>query len=88
MALPGPGQSYDQFQRDDQSCRRVDPGQASSQSDYDQIYLQCMYGHGHRIPLQGPVVDSPARGPEDPIRSDSLPLPPRTEEVPLALPPR
>lgn len=66
------------------------PSAGAVQAAYDQAYSQCMYGHGHQIPLSAnPLVPASAAG--KPVDPDlSLPLPPRfeAEDTPLALPPR
>ena len=51
----------------------------ATQARYDQAYIQCMYGHGHQVPIQG-VISSPSG---ESFRSNSgnsnpggIPLPP------------
>jgi hypothetical protein len=135
MVLPGQGQAFENFMRDDASCRQFasfqsgnkSPTQASAetglasaavgtaigaasgaafggapgaavgagagllggsaigtgfgyesgiqqQNRYDQAYIQCMYGHGHQVPING-VIAHPAATSSKP-RSQGLPLPP------------
>jgi hypothetical protein len=67
LVLPGTGKSYDQFHTDDQTCRQLahtqittSPKQPSDsdegQQNYDIIYIQCMYGKGHRVPVPGELM--------------------------------
>lgn len=50
------------------------------QRRYDNAYVQCMYAKGHRVPVNGELVQSPGRswdsGPARPLPSD-YPPPPR-----------
>ena len=66
MALPGKGKSYEAFKADDRVCRQdaAQPGgppnpsgptKSLSQRDYDRVYVQCMYGKGHRVALEPPA---------------------------------
>lgn len=135
MVLPGQGQGFERFTRDDASCRQFasfqsgnkTPAQASAetglasaavgtavgaasgaafggapgaaigagagllggsavgtglgyesgiqqQNRYDQAYIQCMYGHGHQVPING-VIARPTATSSSP-RTQGLPLPP------------
>lgn len=44
-----------------------------SQQRYDMGYVQCMYGHGHRVPISGQIVDSPRNQPPAAPGSSSQP---------------
>ena len=135
MVLPGQGQGFERFTRDDAACRQFalfqsgnkTPAQTSAetglasaavgtavgaasgaafggapgaavgagagllggsavgtglsyesgiqqQNRYDQAYIQCMYGHGHQVPING-VIAHPA-GSSSQTRIQGLPLPP------------
>jgi hypothetical protein len=63
-ALPGTGRSPEQFRLDDGACRGAastggaPPGMPATPGDqysYDQVYLQCMYMKGHRVPVDASV---------------------------------
>ncbi|MGZ5050743.1 MAG: hypothetical protein ACXWAS_06765 [Methylobacter sp.] len=67
LALPGAGKSFEQFHKDDQSCRQLSHNQVKSapaeadskevaQQDYDIVYTQCMYGKGHKVPVPGDLM--------------------------------
>lgn len=61
----------------------------ATQQRYDWAYIQCMYGHGHQVPIQG--VISPPTGENGPFKSGNsnsagIPLPP--ENPSGSLPPR
>ena len=82
MALPGTGKSFEQFRRDDGSCRAyvqgrlgdasvqqagVDSGVRGAAADnsahgmqrrYDNLYQQCMYASGHKVPVAGQMLSS------------------------------
>ncbi|SCY28692.1 hypothetical protein SAMN05216420_104114 [Nitrosospira sp. Nl5] len=50
------------------------------QHRYDMGYTQCMYGHGHRVPISGQIVDNPpnqpAAQPSQPSGNVTPPPPP------------
>jgi hypothetical protein len=64
LVLPGTGKDFNQFHIDDQDCRQFvykqmtdaqkkgDSG-GDDQQSYDMLYIQCMYGKGHRVPVPG-----------------------------------
>lgn len=58
------------------------------QQRYDHAYMQCMYGHGHQVPIQG-VIAQPTSGNVSgntaPDAQNGVPLPPT--ETGLTLPP-
>lgn len=67
LVLPGVGKSFDQFHSDDQSCRQLSHNQVANapaepdskddaQQDYDIVYIQCMYGKGHKVPVPGDLM--------------------------------
>jgi len=67
LALPGAGKNFDQFHNDDLSCRQLSHSQVATsqqepdskeeaQQDYDIIYIQCMYGKGHKVPVPGNLM--------------------------------
>jgi hypothetical protein len=45
-----------------------------NQRRYDMGYIQCMYGHGHRVPISGQIMDTPRDQPPVPPGSPSQPL--------------
>lgn len=62
LALPGTGKSFDVFHDDDLACRQFVRNQIptsqeepdskeEAQQNYDIVYIQCMYGKGHRVPV-------------------------------------
>lgn len=62
LVLPGEGRPYAQFHEEDLKCREAartqvlaSPDRASTKDEaqhrYNNDYLQCMFGFGHRIPL-------------------------------------
>lgn len=64
LVLPGTAKNFDQFHNDDLSCRQLSHSQLASsqqspdskeeaQQNYDIVYIQCMYGKGHRVPVPG-----------------------------------
>jgi hypothetical protein len=64
LVLPGSGKNFDQFHNDDLTCRQLTHTQLSTlqkqtdstdedQQNYDIVYIQCMYGKGHRVPVPG-----------------------------------
>jgi hypothetical protein len=91
MALPGPGNTLDQFHADDVLCRQWAVQQAGEtargaaagqafgsavQRWYDMAYLQCMYAKGNRIPGVMPPPPAPP-GPPPPAGAEPTP-PPQT----------
>jgi len=50
-----------------------------SQRHYDNAYVQCMYGKGHKVPVSGNFTQSPA--------SQPAPAQSRIERAPAAVPP-
>lgn len=50
----------------------------SAQRRYDQSYIQCMYAHGHRVPVAGRLMSDPeqASRPRTPTSTGSIPPPP------------
>src|SRR5215831_20566490 len=64
---------------------------ASLQRRYDQAYIQCMYGKGHRVPVSGRLT-SPRQGyippPPPPPRPSSAPPPPPPRGPPPPPPPQ
>jgi len=48
-----------------------------TQRQYDQAYVQCMYARGHKVPVQGVMMESNGVAPADPSRPPPPPgLPP------------
>ena len=87
LALPGTGKSLEQFNGDDLECRKraaQTPSNAAGgswseqQRRYDFAYIQCMYVHGHRVPVPGQFTGAPASGPPPPP-----PDPPRATPAPI-----
>ena len=76
LALPGTGKGLDEFNADDQECRKraASPPPAGAtggswsdqQRRYDFAYIQCMYVKGHRVPIPGAFTGVPAGGPPPP----------------------
>lgn len=74
LVLPGDGKEYSQFHDDDTKCRvsahaqimvspKAPDSKAEGQHRYDIDYVQCMYGHGHRVPLpEGFLYDAADEG--------------------------
>jgi len=67
LVLPGGDKNFDQFHNDDLQCRQLTHTQlATSQQDadsreeaqqnYDIVYIQCMYGKGHKVPVPGELM--------------------------------
>jgi hypothetical protein len=54
-----------------------------SQRQYDNAYIQCMYGRGHRVPVSG-AFSRPTRAPADP---NGYPPPPPNYPPPQSVPP-
>ena len=69
---------------------KANPSATAVQAAYDQAYVQCMYGHGHQVPVAAHPITAAHNQPAPIALDRSLPLPPRSEatEEPLALPPR
>lgn len=85
LALPGAGKSFDQFHNDDRSCRQLSRNQLKTaqeepdskeeaQQDYDIVYIQCMYGKGHKVPVPGDLMYN-AQGDWQPPPPPGLPEP-------------
>lgn len=49
------------------------------QNRYDQAYIQCMYGHGHQVPINGVIIRPTPTSPT--TRTQGLPLPPAVGDV-------
>ena len=60
-----------------------------TQRDYDQAYIQCMYGRGHRVPVSAQFARSlPAAAPVAPAGGVTGPdLPPPPAYPPTSVPP-
>src|SRR5262249_33695522 len=82
--LPGQGKSFDQFQKDDGTCRGLAVGQ--DQRGYDMTYVQCMYANGHRVPVIGsyPYTGDPSSQPQAQPPAN---IPPPPQGTPPAPPP-
>ncbi|HEY8034351.1 MAG TPA: hypothetical protein VIF37_02035 [Methylobacter sp.] len=81
LVLPGTGKNFDQFHNDDLMCRQLSHTHIStlqkqtdsteeSQHNYDIIYIQCMYGKGHRVPV-------PRELSSDTLSIPNMPVPPQ-----------
>lgn len=53
-----------------------------SQRHYDNAYVQCMYARGHRVPLNGTYLHTPAPAPSQSSAPATIPPPP-----PAGMPP-
>jgi hypothetical protein len=56
------------------------------QQRYDHAYIQCMYGHGHQVPVQGVIarpMPSGAGAASGTAGSNGVPLPPASSGIPL-----
>ncbi|BCB28597.1 hypothetical protein SKTS_34830 [Sulfurimicrobium lacus] len=51
----------------------ADASSYGAQRRYDNAYIQCMYGHGHRVPVSGRLMSDPERASRP---SGSIPPPP------------
>lgn len=68
----------------------------ATQQRYDQAYIQCMYGHGHQVPISGVITHPPTEPSRKNVpNSDTggIPLPPMQSQPQgdngsLPLPPR
>ncbi|MGH8549423.1 MAG: hypothetical protein ACRERU_12660 [Methylococcales bacterium] len=67
LVLPGTGKDLSEFRNDDVGCRQLAHGQIArmveepdsdeeGQPDYDIVYVQCMYGKGHRVPVPKEIM--------------------------------
>jgi len=67
LVLPGSGKDFSRFQNDDVMCRQLAHAQLAGskkepdsdeegQQAYDIVYIQCMYGKGHRVPVPGELM--------------------------------
>jgi len=66
LVLPGTGKDFAQFHNDESMCRQAaasqiassknQPDDEESQQAYDIVYIQCMYGKGHRVPVPGNLM--------------------------------
>lgn len=56
----------------------ADASSYGAQRRYDQFYVQCMYAHGHRVPVAGRLMSDPDRVsmPTGPTPAASIPPPP------------
>jgi hypothetical protein len=79
LSLPGSGKSLEEFNADDQACRKQAGAQAAAhagadwvdqQRSFDFAYIQCMYVKGHKVPVPGQYTSVPPGG-----------APPRPEPV-------
>ena len=59
-----------------------------SQRQYDNAYIQCMYGRGHKVPVSAEFAKNLSQSPAAPARSGNYPPPPSTEPPPDYVPPR
>jgi hypothetical protein len=56
------------------------------QQRYDHAYIQCMYGHGHQVPVQGVIarpVPSATGAPQGTSKPPGMSLPPTSSGIPL-----
>jgi len=60
-----------------------------SQRQYDNVYIQCMYGKGHRVPVAGSMTGRriPAQAPADNRSAGDYPPPPPSYPPPDSIPP-
>lgn len=58
----------------------------SQQQRYDHAYIQCMYGHGHQVPVNGIIMNPAPSYPTNNRSSSGVPLPPASSSS-LPLPP-
>ncbi|MBI2308814.1 MAG: hypothetical protein HYU78_16120 [Rhodocyclales bacterium] len=59
-----------------------------TQRQYDNAFIQCMYGKGHRVPVPaGMAITAPARPLPPPVRPDGTPIPPPPSGTPPPPPP-
>ncbi|MGZ5030851.1 MAG: hypothetical protein ACXV8I_09670 [Methylobacter sp.] len=88
LILPGTGKNFDQFHHDDLACRQLAHTQLSTlqkepdskeegQQNYDIVYIQCMYGKGHRVPVPGDLMYDTLQEWHSPPPTN-LPAPPQT----------
>ncbi len=67
LVLPGTGKDFPQFHNDETMCRQLASSQLAGsknkpdsdeegQQAYDIVYIQCMYGKGHRVPVPGDMT--------------------------------
>jgi hypothetical protein len=74
IVLPGDGKTIEQFQTDDDACRRsaadeterTKGGQVPAQRRYDIAYMQCMHAKGHQLPAPPPAASLPQAPPGTP----------------------
>ena len=59
-----------------------------TQRQYDNAYVQCMYGRGHKVPVSAEFAKNLSQSPVTPARSGNYPPPPSTEPPPDYVPPR
>ena len=88
LALPGTDKGFDQFHNDDTICRQLAHAQMATlqkqpdskeegQQNYDIIYIQCMYGKGHRVPVPGDLMYD-TRQEWHPPPPPNMPAPPQS----------
>jgi hypothetical protein len=67
LVLPGTDKDFDRFHGDDLACRQFTHDHAAksqdeadsrdeSQQNYDILYIQCMYGKGHQVPVPAELM--------------------------------
>lgn len=91
LALPGTGKSMESFRADDRECRQFSFDQIGGRStpltgyvgqrQYDQAYVQCMYGKGQRVPVPANMAPPTA------VRSKDAGIPPPPPGTPPPPPP-
>ena len=57
-----------------------------SQRQYDNAYIQCMYGRGHKVPVSAEFAKNLSQSPAAPARSGNYPPPPSSEPPPDYVP--
>ncbi|MEY4683844.1 MAG: hypothetical protein RLZ25_303 [Pseudomonadota bacterium] len=58
----------------------------AAQQRYDHAYIQCMYGHGHQVPVQGVIARPSSQTPREitgASETNGIPLPPSNTGIPL-----
>jgi hypothetical protein len=88
LVLPGMGKNFDRFHNDDLMCRQLAHTQIETsqrepdskeegQQSFDIIYIQCMYGKGHRVPVPEALMYNTLHEWHSPPPPD-MPAPPQT----------
>ena len=57
-----------------------------AQRQYDNAYVQCMYGRGHKVPVSAEFAKNLSQSPAAPARSGNYPPPPSSEPPPDYVP--